>query len=63
MLRLYTDYLDNIVKWKEQETIIGKGEWLGLYQYHRMVKMPQELVDAIEKLRQSVEQTALEVCF
>ena len=63
VLRLYKDYLDNIVKWKEQDTIIGKGEWLGMYQYHRIVPIPKELVNAIEKLRQAVEQTALELCF
>ena len=63
VLRLYKDYLDNVVKWKEQETVLGTGVWLGLYQYHRMVKIPKELVNAIEKLRQSVEKTALEVCF
>jgi len=63
VLRLYKHYLDNIVKWKEQETVIGKGEWLGMYQYHRIVKIPKELVNAIEKLRQSVEKTALELCF
>jgi len=63
VLRLYKDYLDNIVKWKEQDTVIGKGEWLGLYQYHRIVPIPKELVNAIEKLRQSVEQIALELCF
>jgi predicted RNA methylase len=63
VLRLYKHYLNNIVKWKEQETVLGKGEWLGLYQYHRIVPKPKELVNAIEKLRQSVEQTALEVCF
>ena len=63
VLRLYKHYLDNIAKWKEQDTVIGKGEWLGMYQYHRIVKIPKELVDAIEKLRQAVEKTALEVCF
>jgi len=63
VLRLYKNYLDNIVKWKEQDTVIGKGEWLGMYQYHRIKKIPKELVNAIEKLRQSVEQTALELCF
>ena len=63
VLRLYKHYLDNIVKWKEQETVLGKGEWLGIYQYHRIVAIPKELVNVIEKLRQSVEQTALEVCF
>ena len=63
VLRLYKNYLDNIVKWKEQDTVLGKGEWLGMYQYHRIVKIPKELVDAIEKLRQTVEKTALEVCF
>ena len=63
VLRLYKHYLDNIVKWKEQETVIGKGEWLGMYQYHRIKKIPKELVNAIEKLRQSVENTALELCF
>ena len=63
VLRLYKHYLDNIVKWKEQDTVLGKGEWLGMYQYHRIKKIPQELVDAIEKLRLSVEKTALELCF
>jgi len=63
VLRLYKHYLDNIVKWKEQETVIGKGEWMGMYQYHRIEKIPKELVNAIEKLRQSVEKTALELCF
>jgi hypothetical protein len=63
VLRPYKHYLDEIVKWKEQETVIGKGEWLGMYQYHRIVKIPKELINAIEKLRQSVEQTALELCF
>ena len=63
VLRLYKDYLDNVVKWKEQDTVLGKGEWLGMYQYHRMVKIPKELVNAIERLRQSVEKVALEVCF
>jgi len=63
VLRLYKHYLDNIVKWKEQNTVIGKGEWLGMYQYHRIVPIPKELVNAIEKLRQSVEKTALKLCF
>ncbi|MCL2742671.1 MAG: hypothetical protein FWE67_02350 [Planctomycetaceae bacterium] len=63
VLRLYKHYLDNTVKWKEQDTVLGKGEWLGLYQYHRIVPIPKELVNAIEKLRQAVEQIALEVCF
>jgi hypothetical protein len=44
-------------------TVLGKGAWLGMYQYHRIIPIPKELIDAIEKLRQSVEQTALEVCF
>jgi hypothetical protein len=63
VLRLYKHYLDNIVKWKEQETVNGKGKWLGMYQYHRLVNIPKELVSAIEKLRQAVEKTALEICF
>jgi hypothetical protein len=63
VLQLYKHYLDNVVKWKEQETVIGKGEWLGLYQYHRIVPLPKELVAAIEVLRTSVEKTALELCF
>jgi len=63
VLKLYKDYLDNVVRWKEQDTVIGKGEWLGLYQYHRIAKIPKELVNAIEKLRQAVEKTALEICF
>jgi hypothetical protein len=63
VLRLYKNYLDNIVKWKEKDTVLGKGEWLGMYQYKRLANIPKELVNAIEKLRQAVEQTALEVCF
>ena len=63
VLRLYKHYLDNVVKWKEQETVLGKGVWQGMYQYHRIVPIPKELVNAIEKLRQAVEKTALEVCF
>jgi hypothetical protein len=63
VLRLYKHYLDNVVKWKEQDTVIGKGEWLGMYQYHRIVPIPKELVQAIEQLRQAVEKTALELCF
>ena len=43
--------------------MIGKGEWLGMYQYHRIEKIPKELVNAIEKLRQAVEKTALDLCF
>ena len=42
VLRLYKSYIDNIVKWKEQETVLGKGEWLGMYQYHRIVNIPKE---------------------
>jgi hypothetical protein len=34
-----------------------------MYKYHRLVPIPKELVNAIEKLRQAVEKTALEVCF
>ncbi|MCL2305330.1 MAG: hypothetical protein FWC43_08310, partial [Planctomycetaceae bacterium] len=63
VLRLYKHYLDNIIKWKEQDTVLGKGAWLGMYQYHRIFPIPKELVDAIEQLRQSVEKTALELCF
>jgi hypothetical protein len=63
VLQLYRHYLDNIVKWKEQDTVLGKGEWLGIYQYHRIVPIPKELVDAIEKLREAVENTAQELCF
>jgi len=63
VLKLYKYYLDYTVQWRKQETDIGLGEWLGLYQYHRIVNIPKELVNAIEQLRQSVEQTALEVCF
>jgi hypothetical protein len=63
VLRLYKKYLDNTVKWKEQDTVVGKGVWMGLFQYHRLVKIPKELINAIEKLRQIVEQTALEICF
>jgi predicted RNA methylase len=63
VLKLYKHYLDNIVRWHERDTIFGKGEWLGLFQYHRLVNIPKELVNAIEKLRQAVEQTALELCF
>jgi len=63
VLKLYRRYLDNIVRWLEQDTVLGKGEWLGMYQYHRIVKIPKELVNAIERLRQAVEQTALELCF
>jgi hypothetical protein len=63
VLLLYKHYLDNVVKWKEQDTVIGKGEWLGLYQYHRIVPLPKELVAAIETLRQRVEKIALELCF
>ncbi|MDR1290509.1 MAG: hypothetical protein LBK06_04840 [Planctomycetaceae bacterium] len=63
VLQLYKDYLDNIVKWKEQNTVLGKGIWLGMYQYHRIIPLPKKLVAAIEKLRQSVEQTALKLCF
>ena len=63
VLRLYEHYLDNVVKWKEQDTVLGKGEWMGMYQYHRIKKIPKELVNAIEKLRQAVEKTALELCF
>jgi hypothetical protein len=46
-----------------QDAVIDKGEWLGMYQYHRIVPIPKELVDAIEKLRRVVENTALELCF
>jgi hypothetical protein len=63
VLRLYKHYLDKTVKWKDQDTVLGKGHWLGMYQYHRIVPIPKELVIAIEELRQSVEQTALELCF
>ena len=63
VLRLYKHYLDHIVKWKEQDTVIGKGEWLGMYQYHRIAPIPKELVNAIEKLRQTVEQMAQKLCF
>jgi hypothetical protein len=62
-LQLYRHYLDNIVKWKEQDTVLGKGEWLGMYQYHRIVPIPKELVNAIEQLRQEVEAVALTLCF
>jgi predicted RNA methylase len=62
VLQLYKHYLDNVVKWKEQDTVIGKGEWLGLYQYHRIIPLPKELVAAIEKLREHVEKTALALC-
>ena len=63
VLRLYKDYLDYTVQWRKQETDIGVGKWLGMYQYHRIVPMPKELLNAIEKLRQAVEKTALDVCF
>ena len=63
VLRLYRHYLDNTVRWQKQETVLGQGAWLGMYQYHRIVPIPKELVNAIEKLRQTVEKTALEVCF
>jgi hypothetical protein len=63
VLRLYKHYIENIIKWKEQDTVCGKGEWLGMYQYHRIVPIPKELVAAIEQLRQVVEKLALEVCF
>ena len=63
VLRLYKHYLDNVVRWKEQDTVLGKGKWLGMYQYHRIVPIPKDLVNAIEQLRQAVEQTALELCF
>jgi hypothetical protein len=60
---LYKDYLDNIVHWQEQDTVLGKGQWLGMYQYHRIVPIPKEFVNAIEKLREQVEKTALALCF
>lgn len=63
VLRLYKHYLDTIVRWKEQDTVLGRGAWLGMFQYHRIVPIPKELVNAIEKLRQSVEKTAWGVCF
>ncbi|MDR3233961.1 MAG: hypothetical protein LBT46_09935 [Planctomycetaceae bacterium] len=63
VLKLYKDYLDNIVHWQKQDTVLGKGKWLGMYQYHRIVPIPKELVNAIEKLREDVEKTALTLCF
>jgi hypothetical protein len=63
VLDLFRDYCCNTIKWEERDTVLGRKVWEGLYQYHRIVPLPKELVAAIEELRQSVEKTALELCF
>ena len=63
--------------WQRYETAAGRGVWGGHFLYERTkdgldikdkkpgdgFPLPQAFRDAREQLRQSVEATALEVCF
>ena len=76
-LEEYRKYCYEVVDWERYPTAAGKGAWGGHYLYERTKNgldienkksgdgfpLPKAFKDAREKLRQSVEQTALEVCF
>ena len=76
-LEEYRKYCYEVVDWENYPTAAGVGVWGGHFLYERTKNgldienkkpgdgfpLTKEFKDAREKLRQSVEQTALEVCF
>ena len=76
-LEEYRKYCYEIVDWQRYETAAGRGVWGGHFLYERTkdgldikdkkpgdgYPLPEAFKEAREKLRQVVEQIALEVCF
>ena len=76
-LEEYRKYCYEMVNWERYQTVMGVGIWGGHFLYERTKNgldienketgdgfpLPQAFKDAREKLRLTVEQIALEVCF